>query len=436
MPYSEDGATLGIYGADASDISHRDKETSISSSSRKRKPESDIQFEIKLHLALDHSMPLVQMAAPDSSKDTYGSHMYTTHGDQEMNTYQESPDLGLLEPLSEEELSDMVVGVTEIQLLERKEAEETQYLGDIDTSDTAEIDLTESLQQEEGRKIDVSTTKRNLAPVEAASIKDTMQGASPHGIARSSTSSSTVNSHASQNTVGNHTSSSSESLMAKEDADIEERTSTDLTSSLSSKGASFNSMSLNFVKTRDIHTCLFCVDSGTATAGPVTPAQYSSLLSRHRAFGDMGYDLRDDEDDNLDADMTGSYDAAAAAAAADNDSSSPRDLHRSNLASDLDNGLVQAAKLAAGLGHKPRSEWTEEEINRVYNAVALAPASVNDIINRMIGNISVYFDHDDSATDTAYWHALAAYFDVLAKQDAQDVSKMALQDAESKNIAP
>jgi hypothetical protein len=46
----------------------------------------------------------------------------------------------------------------------------------------------------------------------------------------------------------------------------------------------------------------------------------------------------------------------------------------------------------------------------------------------MIGNISVYFDDNDGGADSAYWQAMAAYFDALAQQDAKDVSKMALQD--------
>ena len=53
------------------------------------------------------------------------------------------------------------------------------------------------------------------------------------------------------------------------------------------------------------------------------------------------------------------------------------DLHRSNQANERDSSLMQAAELAAGLGRKSRDEWTEEEVNRVYNAVALAPAGVN-----------------------------------------------------------
>ena len=405
-------------------------------SSSKDGESGDTHFEIKLHLALDHSMPLVQTAATDSSTDTYGRHEYTQDAAMEesnMHSSHENPDLGLLEPVQvgvdeHVEVPEMVLTDAELRELER-ELEGLEQAGHEEESSNVVIDLAETVQQDDAYKIDMDAAKSTAAAAEATPVKDSLQTVPPQGMAFSSVSNSVVghlsmaNSHVNPSTARDNTTSSvGDDLQGDAKGELDSAVGASSSSSLTPSSASFNSMSLNFVKTQDIHTCLFCVDSGTASAGPVTPGQYSSLLSRHRSFEMEGHSLHgDDEDEDVTA--SGGTSSAETTAAAAHDH-----LSRLRSAHELDPSIMKAAMIAAGVEDKPRGEWTEAEENRVYNAVALAPASVNDIVNRMIGNISVYFDDNDGGADSAYWQAMAAYFDALAQQDAKDVSKMALQD--------
>ena len=94
-------------------------------------------------------------------------------------------------------------------------------------------------------------------------------------------------------------------------------------------------------------------------------------------------------------------------------------------AEEVEDTMLSAAVITAGLQNKPRVQLTKEEEARAFNYAAVAPATVNDVVHRMIGNISVYFDEGDgnNYADTRYWDSLALYFEMLSQHDAQEVSK-------------
>jgi hypothetical protein len=179
--------------------------------------------------------------------------------------------------------------------------------------------------------------------------------------------------------------------------------------------SSLSSLSLNFVKTHELHTCLFCVDSGTATTGPVTPEQYSVLLARHRAYDENGLP-RVAADADADA---GADDETSAGAAAN-----PLSLLSADVATDSVN-----------------SDGSGSGSVRDYTEAALAPAGVSAVVHRMIQNIRVYFegdsgggihqhhhdmddDHDVDdarwASNERYWSAMGDYFEAMDLLDQEE----------------